>query len=88
MNEPNLVENHFDTFLAIDEHAIDKKRGATDELEKMYWQGVCDGVRKLWAMMDNDPNWIALGGSSSVERPDDSLRKLRADTDTREIVET
>ncbi len=71
----------FEQFLAAQEHAKIQMETADTKQEKMYWQGVKDGLRKGYAIMANDHTWTALGGNSDADMRPVANRDLWRDDD-------
>jgi len=65
MTEP--TPDGLDQFLAAQEHAKIQMESADQWQDKMYWQGVKDGLRKAYAIMADEPEWIVLGGNSDAD---------------------
>jgi len=62
MTEP--TPDGFEQFLAAQKHAKIQMESADQWQDKMYWQGVKDGLRKAYAIIANAPEWIAVGRST------------------------
>ena len=63
------ADGFFEEFLAMQKHAR-TQHDSTHHDERMYWQGVKDGLRKLWSIVTNEPLWRKVGQSSISERPE------------------
>ena len=64
--------DNLEMFLTLQEHAKiqqDTARERDNEVDAYYWQGVKDGLRRLYAAIFNDPDKIAIGGSSQNRPP-------------------
>lgn len=61
-------EESLEAFLIAQNYAKEQMEKA-DTKDKLYWQGVKDGLRKCYAIFTNDPAWNTLGGGSPQERP-------------------
>ena len=79
MTEP--TPDGFEQFLAAQKHAKIQMESADQWQDKMYWQGVKDGLRKAYAMMTNDPRWTAQGGNSDADLRPVANRDLWKDDD-------
>lgn len=62
----------FDLFLEAQNHARCMLEESASESDRMYWQGVKDGLRKAYAIFANEPEWAAVGALSPQGRPDES----------------
>jgi hypothetical protein len=78
------MDNEFELYQQLEIHAKimqDEAREAGSGRDTFYWQGVKDGLRRLYAALFNDPSKISVGGLSQ-DRPGgarDSWVELRAE---------
>ena len=59
----------FELFLEAQAHAKEQLEYAVSKSDRLYWQGVKDGLRKAYAIFANEPGWVALGSGSKQIRP-------------------
>ena len=55
-------------FLAAQDYAKVQLEESDNEKDKGYWQGVKDGLRKCYAIFQNDPKWAVICRATQ-ERP-------------------
>jgi len=68
------LDKHYDLYLRMEQHAREHAEDAQSDRDEAYWQGVKDGLRKLWTTLTNSSN--AVGGLSPIERPDGARQKV------------
>ena len=58
-----------DLFLEMHDYAKVQLEEAQSAEDRSYWQGVKDGLRKCYAVFENDPRWAALCSTGTQQRP-------------------
>lgn len=69
-------DDQLELFLETQERAKIQLESAKMRNDKMYWQGVKDGLRRCYSIVTSDPCWDALGGSSLPRRPEGARGQL------------
>lgn len=59
-----------DLFIKAQDYAKVKHEEATLETDKLYWQGVKDGLRRCFSIFTNDPKWDVV--ARTMNRPEDA----------------
>ena len=69
----NQYEDEFELFLDAQENAKEQLEIAQSEKDRVYWQGVKDGLRNCYAIFANAPEWVAVSGNSPQGRPNQQV---------------
>lgn len=72
-------DDALDLFLAMQDYAKIQLEESDSEKDRSYWQGVKDGLRKCYALFQNDPAWAVLTTTSTQERPQSAYERWQAE---------
>ncbi len=67
-NDDAVEYDGFELFLAADNYAKIQLEESDSKTDQSYWQGVKDGLRKCYAIFQNDPKWASIWRTR--ERPE------------------
>ncbi|MCK5564520.1 MAG: hypothetical protein KAJ07_04685 [Planctomycetes bacterium] len=67
------MQDIFIEFHEMHEYARKKHSSAETEKDKAYWQGVKDGLRKLYGIININSRWDDISKSSNYIRPEGNI---------------